>query len=157
MPERLLTSRAELDAALLQLLPLARQSIRIFDGDLSSFPLENPERIALLQEFLLRPNARLTLVLQHPAPSQAGSPRLVQLARQYSHAFTWLQAPESLSNLQDAMLLADAEHALVRFHREQPRGKCIEADARACHPYGKRFEAILAEGCSAVTHTPLGL
>jgi len=157
MPERLLTSRAELDAALLQLLPLAQQSIRIFDGDLSSFPLENPERIALLQEFLRRPNACLTLVLQHPIPSQTGCPRLVQLARQHSHALTWLQAPESLANLQDAMLLVDAEHALVRFHRDQPRGKCIEADTRACHPYGKRFEAILAEGCSAVAHTPLGL
>lgn len=157
MPERLLTSRTELDAALLQLLPLAQQSIRIFDGDLSSFPLENPERIALLQEFLRRPNTRLTLVLQHPGPSQTGCPRLVQLARQHSHAFTWLQAPESLANLQDAMLLIDAEHALVRFHREQPRGKCIEADARACHPYGKRFDAILAEGCGAVAHTPLGL
>lgn len=156
MPDRLLTSRTELDDALLQMLPLARRHIRIFDGTLATFNLEGPERIALLQEFFRDPMARLTLILQDPEPCRH-SPRLMALFRQRSHACELLQAPDSLANLQDSLLLLDDDHAVIHFHRDQPRGKRIDNDPAACHPYLKRFASIQAEGCTPLGFAPLGL
>lgn len=157
MAEHLFDTRAGLDQALADLLLRARRQIRIFDGELDSFLLESPPRIALLQDFLRRPGASLTLVLQAPQGALDRCPRLAALWRRHAPAFSILQAPDSLAALQDALCLMDEDGAVVRFHRDQARGKSIDGDAAACAPYRRRFEAILEEDCQALPASPLGL
>lgn len=158
MAEKLLTTRRDLDDAFIHLLSLARKRIRIFDGSLASFPLTQKLAMDGLQAFLDQdPEARLSIALQDPEPCRSHNPRLMTLLRQRSHAFALLQVPEALAGLQDAMLLVDDRHALVRFHRDQSRGKLIEDDALACRPYNKRYEDILESGCSPISGTSLGL
>jgi len=157
MPEKLLTSRTELDTALESVLLASQRHLRLFDGSLASFKLENPQRIELLGNFLGQPGARLTLVLQDPEPCRRQHARLMALFARHTPAFEFLQAPDSLANLKDSMVLADDNHAVIHFHRDQPRGKHITEDAKACHPYLERFAAILAEGCIPLGNTHLGL
>jgi len=157
MPENLLTSRSDLDGALGQVLAQAKHQLRIFDGTLASFELASAERCALLQAFLANPRARLTIILQDPEPFRRHQPRLQELLRNHGHAFQLLQAPEDLGHLRDAMVLADNSHAVIYFHRDQPRGKHIVDDSEACRPYLNRFEAIVAEGCAPIGVAPLGL
>ncbi|QWT46012.1 DUF7931 domain-containing protein [Azospira inquinata] len=157
MSESPILSQAEMAQALLQLLPQAQGHIRIFDRQLESFPLESPAAIALLQPFLARPPHQLTLVLQRPEPTLTRRPRLMDLLRRYAPRFQLLQTPPHLDNLSDASLLIDEAWGIIRFDQNQSRGKILVADKAACRPYIQRFQDILAEGCTPLSASPLGL
>ncbi len=157
MSESLIHSQAEMTQALLQLLPQAHSHIRVFDRQLESFPLESLAAIALLQPFLARPQTRLTLILQRPEATLTRRPRLMDLLRRYAPGFQLLQTPPHLDHLADACLLIDDIGGLIRFHQDQPRGKILQGEKAACRPYIQRFQDILAEGCTPLSASPLGL
>ena len=79
------------------------------------------------------------------------------LLAQFGHRFELLASPASLDKLNDSLLLVDDRHGVVHFHRDQARGKVMLDAAAECAPYRKRFEAILAEGCTPQGSTTLGL
>lgn len=158
MSVTLLTSRTDLDSVVDQVLPLAREKVCIFDRDLALFRLEQPARVDMLRTFLASGTThRLTIVLQDPEPFKRTSPRLTALLAQFGHRFELLASPASLDKLSDSLLLVDDRHGVVHFHRDQARGKVMLDAPAECAPYRKRFEAILAEGCTPQGSTTLGL
>lgn len=157
MTSRLLTSQGELDAAVDRLLALAGESIDIFDFDLAALSLDRTARIAELQRVLGERAHRLRIVVQDGSRLTARAPRLMRLFETHAHHFSLLQAPDSLAELRDTMMIADGRHALVRFHRDQPRGKLIEDDANEVHPYAMRFSDIINEGGHPLSPRVAGL
>ena len=146
MTSQLLTSSGELDAAVDHLLELASSTIDIFDRDLVALALDRPARITALQRVLGERAHQVRIVVQVGARVQTGFPRLMRLLETHSHHFSLIQAADSVLELADTMLIADSKHALVRFHRDQPRGRLIEDDAGEVHGYATRFADILTEG-----------
>jgi len=146
MTSQLLTSQGELDAAVDRLLELAIGTLDVFDHDLSALSLDRTSRIAGLQRILGERAHRVRIVVQDGSRLSARAPRLMRLLETHAHHFALLQAPDSLSELRDTMLIADGRHALVRFHRDQPRGKLIEDDANEVHAYAMRFTEVVNEG-----------
>lgn len=146
MNSQLLTSQGELDAALDRVLALAEGTIDLFDGDLSAMAIERPSRIAALQRVLAERAHQVRIVVQDGARVQATCPRLMRLFETHGHHFALLQAADSLLELKDSFVIADGRHALVRFHRDQPRGRLIEDGEGDVRPYATRFADIVAEG-----------
>ena len=65
--------------------------------------------------------------------------------------------PDHLAQLRDAMIIVDDTHALVRFDRDQPRGKLLIDEPDEVAPYRRRFDEIWSEGGHPVSLTTLGL
>lgn len=158
MAYELITSWGAHDAAVRTLLHLATRSIRIFDEDLERLKLERQENVELLQRVLVAsPSHRIQIVLRNPEFLRSRCPRLMRLVAQHSDKLHILARPLHLAPLNDAMLLVDAEHALIRFHKDNVRAKIV-SDARSeCSPYGQRFSEIWQEGGEPVSATVLGL
>jgi len=57
----------------------------------------------------------------------------------------------------DALLIVDAQHALHRYHADQPRATLLTSMPQAVRPLVDRFEEIWATGEPAVGGTTLGL
>ena len=55
------------------------------------------------------------------------------------------------------MILVDDEHALIRFDRNQPRGKLLIDEPDEVMPYRRRFAEIWGRGRNAGHPTTLGL
>jgi hypothetical protein len=87
-PQRfLISSRAELRAALLQLLGRAQRRLRLAASDLSVFALDHVDPIAALRRHLLeRADNRIQLLVDDIAWLDGRAPRLRNLQRDFSHA-----------------------------------------------------------------------
>jgi hypothetical protein len=139
-------------------LAVARTEIRIFDRDLVAMGLENPERIKLLTVFLSADrHRRMRIVVHNDDPMQRLAPRLIRLLRVFGHAVEVRRTPEHLRRLTDCWVLADAAHATLRFHSDQPRGKQIWNSEREVTPWWQRADELWAESepCSPATVTGL--
>lgn len=157
MTSTLLTSYGDYDAAVDLALALAETRLDIFDHDLSRLKLEQPSRHAALVRLLSAPHHQLRIVVQNGAAVVASHPRLMRLLETHGHHFSLVAADEKLQHLSDSMLLADRRHALLRFHREQPRGKMLEDEEEAVTPYERKFQSILDEGGSPLSPRIAGL
>lgn len=159
MSSRLITTWSEYDSAVQEILDRSPETLLIFDEDLSPFKLERPERIAALKHLLTarRDTRQLTIVVQKTDFVRQYSPQLMALLRIHSPALTIIQAAAHLEGLRDSLLIADGRHALIRFHRDQPRSRLITDDLQECEPWQKRFDEILGEGGDALSTITLGL
>ena len=146
MPSQLINHASEYDAAIDQVLSLCVGQLDIFDRDLSTIKLERPERIARLQQLLSNPTCRLRIIVQDSAKVLVTQPRLLRLLDTYSAQIALQQGADTVLELPDAMLIADATHAVIRFHRDHLRGKVIDHDASSVTPYQTRFLDIFGEG-----------
>lgn len=157
MSSTLLTSYGEYDAAIDLLLSLAERRLDIFDHDLSQLKLDQPDRHAALVRLLGAPASRLRIVIQDGQSVLARHPRLARLLDTHGHQFSLIEADPGLQHLSDSMLLADGNHALLRFHKDQPRGKLLEDEADEVRPYERKFQSILDEGGSPLSSRVAGL
>jgi hypothetical protein len=159
MTSRLITTWTEYDNAVQEVLELSTSTLQIFDEDLSSLKLERPQRIAPLRAVLTAHeyHKRLAIVVQKPDFVRQYSPQLMDLLKVHAPTLTITQSPPHLDTLKDSLLIADGKHALVCFHREQPRARLIIDDVHECTPYVRRFEEILAAGGDPVSAMTLGL
>lgn len=157
MPSTLITSFGEYDAAIDRLLSNCHRRLDIFDFNLSALKLDRPQRVSELQRLLGDPQHQIRIVVQDSATVLSSNPRLARLLGGHLHHFSLIQAPDNLAELRDSLLIADDEHALIRFHRDQPRGKLIEKDALETRPYALRFIDILGEGGHPVSPRIAGL
>ena len=158
MSRELINSWIEYQSAIDRILALASRQVWIFDEDLGMLHLETPERIAALTAPLasLQPDC-LRIALRNSEPLQQRQPLTRRLLTVYSHNSAAQQTPEQLAHLRDSMILVDDAHALVRFDRNQPRGKLLIDEPDEVMPYRRRFAEIWAEGGTPVTPTTLGL
>ncbi len=158
MQPELITSWSEHDHYAEKILLLARRSLRIFDEDLSHLGLERAESAAILRRFLTadRHNT-LQIILRDGEPFRRNSPRLFKLLGDHSASMTVIESPPLAGAPNDAMLIADDCHALIRFHQDQVRSKTIIDNAAECRGYLLRFQEIQREGGTAISATTLGL
>lgn len=159
MTSKLLTPWSEYDAATQEILDRSTVTLEIFDGDLSSLKLESLSKVAALRALLdsHRSPGRLTIVVRKADFVRQYSPRLLNLLSTYAPALTISESPPHLGTLAESLLIADGRHALVRFHRDQPRSRLIVDDQSECAPVVQRFNEIVAAGVQPLSPTTLGL
>ena len=158
MSRELITSWNDYQSAIDRILALACKQVWIYDEDLAMLHLETPERIEALTTPLasLHPDC-LRIALRNSEPLQQRQPLLRRLLTVHCHNSAAQQTPEQLGQLRDSMILVDDAHALIRFDRNQPRGKLLIDEPEEVMPYRRRFAEIWAEGGTPVSPTTLGL
>lgn len=138
---------SEFDAAVDRVLGLAQESLLVFDSNLAALKLNQPDRIQAIERLLAsQPKKKSIFVVQDTSRLIQDQPRLMKLLDAFQHNLSVVECAESMRELTDSMLIADAKHAVVRFHREQARCKLLENEPAEVQPYLRRFNEILAEG-----------
>jgi hypothetical protein len=158
MNAELITNWAEHDNSLKKILALATKTLRIFDEDLSKLKLERSENAEILRRFLGSDREHtLRIILKNTDPFRRNSPRLMKLLVTYPHNMSLFESPAHLESINGSLFIADQNHALIRFHKDNVRAKAIIDDTEECLPYVLRFEEIMKEGGEPVCVTQLGL
>ena len=136
-------SEAGYRAAIDTVLSHATRELLIFDADLARMQLEDPARIALLRNFLaIAPTPRVRLVLRDTGEITNRSPRLLDLADRYAHAFSIRRAPDNMQHLADCHVIADKLHCVRRFHIDHARGALNTDDPAEVLPWLRRFDEL---------------
>lgn len=158
MSRELITSWSDYQIAIDRVLSLAHKRICIYDEDLVQLHFESPARIAILKLVLSEEKHDcLRIALRNSASLQQHQPLLRNLLKTFSHNSAVQQTPEQLGHLRDSIILVDDAHALIRFDRDQARGKLLIDESDEVMPYRRRFEEIWTEGGTPVSATTLGL
>jgi hypothetical protein len=111
----------EYDALFDEWIPRTQNIIRVFDRALPK-SWNSPERDNLLRQFLRAdPLNRLHVVVHEPGTIERELPRMIELARDFGHAFRLRQTPKEERHLYDPFIVFDASHYLHRFHHAHMR------------------------------------
>lgn len=145
-------------AATDMLIGLARQSIRVFDVDLSQTGWNDTARADALARFLRSTRlAHLDIVVHDTGWIERSAARLTHLLRYYSHGIKIYRTGESARHAMDPMVIVDNRHALHRLHFQQPRAVLLVDEPVATQPLIERYEEIWASAEPGVNATVLGL
>ncbi len=145
-------------AAIDELIELARESIRVFDRDLSDMGWNDAARAERLIAYLRRDrNARLDIIVHDTRWIESSCARLTNLLRTFSHAITVYKTGAEAREAMDPLVVVDGRHFLHRFHIDQPRASLAIEHPVAAKPLVTRFEEIWATGEPGVAGTTLGL
>ena len=158
MTRELLTSWGDYQNALATLLPLAKNSLVIYDHDLGRLQLETLKHHEQLTRLLsAQHHTKLQISVRHTGLLRTQHPRLLKLASTFGHRLFLKESPASLANLRDCLIVADAKHALIRFDWEQARAKLLLNEPEEVRQYQQRFNDIWAEGGEEIGASTLGL
>lgn len=158
MQPGLITNWSEHDSHVQKILLLAKRTLRVFDEDLVRLGLERAENASTLRRFLASGrNTTLQIILRNGEPFRRDSPRLFRLLGDYADRMIVIEYPPLSGTPNDAMLIGDDCHALIRFHKDQVRSKTIIDNAAECRSYLSRFQDIQNEGGTVISATTLGL
>ena len=114
-------SNREYERVIDELIPQTLQIIRVFDKTLSQ-AYNTAARTAMLKQFLLANRAnRLVFVLHDTRQLPLEHPRLIDLARQFSHACTIRETLRGAKHVADPFVVFDASHYVHRFHYDHMR------------------------------------
>ena len=103
------------------LLPQTETVVRVFDNALP-VAWNSTQRDTLLRQFLRNnPLNRLYIVLHETDLIERQLPRLVELQRDFGHAFKLRRTPKMARHLYDPFVIFDASHYLHRFHHAHMR------------------------------------
>ncbi len=154
----MLSSVAEQVAAIDRLIDLARESIRVFDRDLSETGWNATARAERLAGFLRASRtARLDIVVHDTRWIESSCPRLTNLLRTFGHAITLYRTGAEARSAMDPLMIVDGKHFLHRFHVDQPRAALAIEQPAATRPLATRFDEIWATGEPGLSGTTLGL
>ena len=148
---RILTTFAESQEAIDEVIAAAGQRLRLFDVSLEGRGFGTPARVERLRELLVRGRAhRVEIALHDPSNLERDVPRLMMLARQFPMSIEVRRTRGEASRANDPMLIADDHSAWHRMHHEQPRAIVALHSAADAVPLGQRFDAIweLSEPCA---------
>ncbi len=135
-------SNREYEALIDQMIPLTQRIIRVFDKSLSR-DYNSAARIELLRRFLLGARTNKLLIVVHESRQlQAEQPRLVDLARQFSHACTIRETLKGAKHVYDPFIVFDGSHYLHRFHHAHMRASQGLHDVTAAQQLIERFDEI---------------
>jgi hypothetical protein len=141
-----------------QLLGLARESVRVFDTDMSQARWNSPARADALASFLRGSrDARLQIILHDTHYLEASCAGLVALLRRYSAAITIYRTGADARVATDPLLIADDRHFLHRFHADAARAALAIDQPGLAKPLLQRFEQIWATGEPGLAGDVLGL
>jgi len=135
-------SNREYELVIDELLPTTQQFIRIFDKTLSR-AYNTAARIEQLRQFLLGHRAnRLMIVLHDTRPLTFECPRLLDLARTFSHACTIRETLRGAKHVSDPFVVFDASHYVHRFHYDHMRAAEGRHDAAGAQQLIDRYAEI---------------
>ena len=151
-------TRAGFDQAVERLLDQSGRELRIFDPDLASLRLNDPERVARIEGFLAASRTRRVFIVVHSTDYVTRQcPRMMTLLGRYSHAIQIHRSNEELRELQDAFLVLDAAHYVRRPAAQFFRGAIGLGDQNEGFEMRSRFLEIWAASFPAVSSTTAGL
>jgi hypothetical protein len=155
---RLIGSRAELAAAVDEVLALKPRLLRIAAQDASVFALDQ-RRVVDALEALLHANrqARVQVLVDHAQWIETRAPRLKQAQRRHPHAIELRQASVDDPVGEDVHLIADAAHSI-----DIRAGKLVAGDLwlnnrPRAQPLASTFERRWAAAAHNLPVSPLGL
>ncbi|MEP7184180.1 MAG: hypothetical protein ABI886_18535 [Betaproteobacteria bacterium] len=145
-------------AAIDELIGLAKQSVRVFDADLSETGWNGAARSEALAAFLRGARqARLDIIVHDTRWLEGSCPRMMALLKTFSHAVTIYKTGAGAQAATDPLVIVDGRHFLHRFHIEQPRAALGIEQPHLAGPLVNRFDEIWATGEPGITATVLGL
>jgi hypothetical protein len=145
-------------AAVDRLLEQPGRELRVFDPDGAALRLNDAQRIAQLDRFLLSSRTRrLYLVVHNTDHLTRQCPRLMTLLRRFSHAMQINRTHEEIHEVQDAFLVLDSMHYVRRPMATLFRGAIGLGDENEAQALRGRFGEIWAASYPAVSSTTVGL
>jgi hypothetical protein len=145
-------------SAVERLLEQPGRELRVFDPDGAALRLNDPQRIARLDRFLLSSRTRrLYLVVHNTDHLTRQCPRLLTLLRRFSHAMQINRTHEEIREVQDGFLLLDSMHYVRRPVAALFRGAMGLGDENEGQALRGRFGEIWAASYPAVSSTTIGL
>lgn len=158
VPDKILNGEQLFEAAIDVVCKEARRELRIFDKDLANGGYASIKRYEILKDFLAgQRRGRLIILLHDPSHLTGRCPRLLELARIYSHSMTIHQTGDEAQTAQDSFVIADDTHYLHRFHIDHARFRYRLDDPGAVQPLRERFDQIMETSTHSVSTTTLGL
>jgi hypothetical protein len=140
---RVLTTLAESQAAIDEVIATARQRVRLFDVSLEGRGFNAPARIERLRGLLAAGRAhRLEIALHETQEVERDCPRLVILARQFPLSIELRRTQGEARKASDPMLVADTRSAWHRMYSEHPRAIVALHSPADAVPLGQRFDEI---------------
>lgn len=135
--------------------PQTQSVIRVFDRALPN-TWNTPARYTSLRQFLRQnPANRLNVILHDCSAIDRMMPRVVELARDFGHAFKVRQTPKEARHLYDPFTVFDASHYLHRFHYAHMRAAIgihdVEGARQLLDRHIELWEASIAVNLSAVS------
>lgn len=151
-------TKAGFQAAVDRLLEQSGRELRVFDSDLSGLRVNDPERIARIERFLLASRTRrLFIVVHNTEHITRQCPRMMALLGRFSHAIQINRTHDEIRELQDAFLVLDSSHYVRRSVANFFRGAIGLGDEAEGLIMRQRFMEIWAASYPAVSSTPAGL
>ncbi|HVC11183.1 MAG TPA: hypothetical protein VNE59_06080 [Burkholderiales bacterium] len=145
-------------SAIDRLLAQPGRELRVFDPDLRALRFDAPQRVALLEQFLVSSRARrLYVALHEPEYVTGHCPRLMGLLARFSHAIVIHRTHEEIRSIQDSFLVLDQRHYVRRAVARFFRGAIGLGDEPEAFAMYSRFQEIWAASFPAVSATTLGL
>ena len=134
------------------------RELRVFDPDGAALRLNDPQRIARLDRFLLSSRTRRFYLVVHDTDHLTRHcPRLLALLRRFSHAMQINRTHEEIREVQDAFLLLDGMHYVRRPVAGLFRGAMGLGDENEGQALRGRFGEIWSASYPAVSSTTVGL
>lgn len=137
---RPIAGRAELAAAVLEVIALTRRTLHCADADLSPFGLSTRATVEALHRLLLsRRDVRVRLLVDDERWLERDAARLRQLQRQFPQALELRLAASDDPVGSDSLLLADGRHLLLRMTGRVANGRLTLHDPAQAHPLADGF------------------
>lgn len=155
---RRLSSLAESQAAIDEVIAAARTTLRIFDFKLGPRGFNAPKRAEALRDFLVSGrNHRLLIALHEPETLERECPRLLNLLRQFPMSIEIHRTLAQARNALDPFIIADDHSVWHQLHHEQLRAIVALHSPADALSIAQRFDEIWELSEPAVSATTLGL
>lgn len=134
------------------------RELRLFDGDLSSYGFNAPQRIQALRDFLAVSRARRLYIAVHDTEHiTRDCPRLITLLGQFTHAMQIHRTHEEIRELTDSFAVMDKHHYVRRPVGRFYRGAAGFHDEPQAIIMRQRFAEIWDASYPGVSASTLGL
>ncbi len=158
IPNQVVVGERNYEVALNLVIARADSELLIFDTDLSHGAYSSQKRFELINQFLTKqPKNRLTIVLLDARYFMQYCPHLFDLLENYSHRMTVYKTNETAKIAQDCFVIADKQHVIRRFNKDQARFKYTLNDEDVAAQLTMRFNDLLEETTESISYNQLGL
>jgi hypothetical protein len=140
---QVLTSVAEVRAAVIQVTGVANRTLSILTHDLEPDVYDHDDFLETLKKFILaRTFARVRVLILEPARVVLSASRFVAMGRRLNSYIEFRRVPAELNKHPEAFFIAD-EHALVyRARAESWHGMSDTYEPAVARMYLSRFESL---------------
>ena len=150
--------RAGFQAAVDRLLQQPGRELRAFDPDGSALLLNDPGRVARIEQFLLASRTRRLYIVLHDTDHVSRQcPRMMSLLARFAHTIQINRTHEEIRELQDSFLVLDSLHYVRRPVAQFFRGAIGLNDETEGLAMRGRFGEIWSASFPAVSATTAGL